>query len=276
MGICSSASFEGWIEKGYTGRCKKIFLFGDFGIRMYIDDPMNIIENKTPFIIAIDGPAGAGKTTTAKLAANKLNFIYIDTGAMYRAVALAAIQHDISIDDARAVCELLPRIHIELQRQNNDQITLLDGKNVEAAIRTPEMSKAASDVSKIPCVREAMVNLQRTAGLRSKGAVLEGRDIGTVVFPDAPLKIFLVASVEARAERRRKDFLAAGSALDLETLKAQITDRDHNDSTRANSPLLKALDAVEIDTTNLTIYEQVQIILDLAQQRMKKSEKVAA
>lgn len=243
---------------------------------MYIDNPMNIIENKTPFIIAIDGPAGAGKTTTAKLAANKLNFIYIDTGAMYRAVALAAIQNNISIADARAVCELLPRIHIELQRQNNDQVTLLDGKNVEAAIRTPEMSKAASEVSKIPCVREAMVNLQRTAGLHSKGAVLEGRDIGTVVFPDAPLKIFLIASVEARAERRRKDFLAAGSALDLETLKAQITDRDHNDSTRANSPLLKAMDAVEIDTTNLTIYEQVQIILDLAQQRMKRSEKVAA
>ncbi len=231
------------------------------------------LQNSRPFIIAIDGPAGSGKTTSAKLAAQRLNFTYIDTGAMYRAVALAVLDKGFRTDDEKNICGMIPEITIDIRLIHGTQTTLLNGHNVDDRIRTPELSKAASEVSKIKCVREAMVDLQRNAGKKSHGAVLEGRDIGSVVFPDAPVKIYLVADIEARALRRQKQLSEAGTFVSLEELIKQITDRDRNDSERENSPLQKAVDAIEIDTSHLTIEQQVSRIVDLARERMNKLEK---
>lgn len=234
------------------------------------------MENWTkdsPFIIAIDGPAGSGKTTTAKALARELGFIYVDTGAMYRAVALYAQQKEVSIDDREAICALLPDVDIRLERIGGEQHTLLGGENVEAHIRTQEMSKAASDISAIPCVREAMVELQRRAGQGGAGAILEGRDIGTVVFPDSPCKVFLVADAHTRAERRKLQLEEKGISADLETIRREIEERDRNDAAREHSPLRKAPDAIEVETTNTTIDEQVSMILSLVRKRLDQFRK---
>lgn len=226
-----------------------------------------------PFVIAIDGPAGSGKTTTAKALASTLGFIYVDTGAMYRAVALFAQQRGVAISDHSAICALLPDIDIRLEREDGDQHTLLNGENIEAHIRTQEMSKAASDISAIPCVREAMVELQRRAGAAAKGAILEGRDIGTVVFPDSPCKIFLVADAMTRAQRRKLQLEEKGIAGDVETIRREIEERDRNDAAREHSPLRKAPDAIEVETTNTSIDEQVSMILSLVRKRLDQTEK---
>ncbi len=232
---------------------------------------MNAQVVSPPFVIAIDGPAGSGKTTTAKGVAKKLGFIYIDTGAMYRAVGYAVRAKGFAMDDEGSICALMRELNIVLRIGGNGQETILNGTNVESAIRTPEIARAASDVSRIPCVREAMVDLQRAAAAGAPGAVLEGRDIGTVVFPNAPLKIYLTADVRSRAERRLREMREAGTDIPLETLILQIAERDRNDSTRAHSPLRKAGDAIEIDTTHLTIPEQVDAIYALARTRMMKA-----
>lgn len=237
---------------------------------------MEIAQEHRPFIIAIDGPAGSGKTTTAKALARDLGFIYVDTGAMYRAVALYALRRGVSLADRDAVCGLLPEVDIRLERVDGEQRTLLNGENVEAHIRTQEMSKAASDISAISCVREAMVDLQRNAARGAQGAVLEGRDIGTVVFPESPCKVYLVADADTRALRRKLQLEERGVAADLDTIRREIEERDRNDAEREHSPLRKAKDAIEVDTTNTTIEEQVSMILSVVRRRIDQFRKGSA
>ncbi|OQX60586.1 cytidylate kinase [candidate division KSB1 bacterium 4484_219] len=211
-------------------------------------------------IIAIDGPAGSGKSTTAKLLAQKLNYLYLDTGAMYRAITLKALRQKIDEHDDHSLTELAENTDITLINRDGVLHVLLDGEDVTDKIRTPEIDRAISYVSMVPAVRRRMVELQRQLG-KQGGVVAEGRDIGTVVFPQADLKIFLVASVEERGRRRWKELQARGVEVPLEQVIEEIQRRDKLDSSRKLSPLKKAPDAIEVDTTKLTIPQQVEVIL---------------
>lgn len=213
-------------------------------------------------IIAIDGYAGSGKSTTARLVAKKLGYTYIDTGSMYRAVTLMWLRTGTELTQEN-ICPLMKNIKLELLQGSNGQIVLLNGEDVSLQIRSPEVSSYVSPVSALRCVREKMVEQQRQMG-KDGGVVMDGRDIGTYVFPNAELKIFLTASIEERARRRLKELAEKQIYEPLENLIKNITERDHYDSNREISPLRKAQDAIEIDTTNLTIEEQCSIILDLA------------
>jgi len=215
-----------------------------------------------PIIVTIDGPAGAGKSTTARRVAESLGYVYIDTGAMYRAVTLAAIQQHVPITEADlgAMCE---RLRIQLTQGAGGQRTLLNGDDVTEAIRHPDVTSLVSQVSSFPSVRRHLVQRQREIGING-GVVMDGRDIGSVVFPNAQVKVFLVADLDARTRRRLADELAKGISIDEDALRDQISRRDKLDSERAASPLVKPDGAVEIDTTNLTIDEQVKKIIDLA------------
>lgn len=206
--------------------------------------------------IAIDGPAGAGKSTIAKLLAAKLGILYLDTGAMYRAVGLKALNTGVDISDAAAVEKMLADTKIDVTQENGVQHVYLDGNDVSSAIRENAVSKAASDISAVPCVRYKMVELQR--GIASRcDTVLDGRDIGTFVLPNAEYKIFLTASAEERAKRRYAELKAKGSTLTLEQIKDDIVKRDYNDSHRTLAPLKKADDATEVDTTAMSIDDVV-------------------
>lgn len=211
-------------------------------------------------IIAIDGPAGSGKSTSAKLIAKKLGYLYIDTGAMYRAVTYLAIKNNVLNDESRIV-ELARKSQIELSYNDNELSVLLNDNEITKEIRLPEVNAHVSDISKIQAVRELLVDKQREMGEKG-GVVMEGRDIGTVVFPNADVKIFLTASLDTRADRRTKEYIEKGSKVQVEEIKNNISSRDRIDSGRSNSPLTKAEDAVEIDTTNVTIDEQVNLILE--------------
>lgn len=213
-------------------------------------------------IIAIDGPAGSGKTTTAKLVAENLNYLYLDTGAMYRAVTLAALRSGTENSEDKTNI-LLKSISIELKQSGVGQITFLNGEDVSKEIRKPEVTKWVSPVSAMEQVRIEMVRLQREIG-KNGGIVVDGRDIGTTVFPLAELKIYLVATPEERASRRLKELLLNGINISQDELKQQIIDRDIYDSSRKISPLRKAEDATELDTTNLSIEEQVDFIINEA------------
>lgn len=213
-------------------------------------------------IIAIDGPAGSGKSTTAKIVAQKLGYIYIDTGAMYRAVAYQWLQSDTEYTPEN-LKKATDESNIELVQSEVGQRTYLNGNDVSDEIRLPEVTKYSSPISADGYVRERLVEQQRKLG-KSGGVAMDGRDIGTVVFPEAQLKIYLVASIEARVERRLKEMKEKGLEVSIDEVSNLITERDKNDSTRAISPLRKASDAIEIDTTNLSIEQQSQIILDLA------------
>jgi cytidylate kinase len=218
-------------------------------------------------IIAIDGPAGAGKSTTARRVAERLGYVYVDTGAMYRAVTLAALEHGVDLTDA-ALEALMPTLEVKLERQSDGLHTFLNGKDVTMAIRTAEVTANVSAVSAMPSVRRALVAKQRAlAG--DVGVVMDGRDIGTVVFPHADVKIFLVASLDERVRRRLADAAITGTKVSETELREQIAKRDTLDSTRADSPLTKAADAIEVDTTSLTIDEQVERILRLADQALE-------
>ncbi len=204
--------------------------------------------------IAIDGPAGAGKSTIAKLLAAKLGILYLDTGAMYRAVGLKALNTGVDIADAAAVEKMLVDTKIDVKQEGGVQHVYLDGKDVSVDIRENRVSKAASDISAVPCVRYKMVELQREIAAKCD-TVLDGRDIGTFVLPNAEHKIFLTASAEERAKRRFAELKAKGSDLTFEQIKDDILKRDYNDSHRALAPLKKADDATEVDTTSMTIEE---------------------
>jgi len=219
-------------------------------------------------VIAIDGPSGSGKTTSARIIAERLNYIYIDTGAMYRAVTLAAIRAGIAEHEEK-ICEMMSRVKIDLLQSELGQRTILNGEDVSDAIRLHEVTKLVSPVSAIGCVREIMVAQQRLIGANG-GVVMDGRDIGTVVFPNAELKLFLIASPDARAFRRSKELIEKGIECNQEEIKEQILYRDKYDSSREISPLKKADDAIEIDTSDLTIDEQTRIIYKLAIEVLNK------
>ena len=203
-------------------------------------------------VIAIDGPSGAGKSTTARLLAERLGYIYIDTGAMYRAVGWKAKREGIDPADEEKLADLCRRTEVTIKKDNNDPRFYVDGHDVSSEIRTPEMGLMASAVSKSPAVRARLLTLQRELG-RNGGVVMDGRDIGTVVFPDADVKFFLDAGPEERGRRRYLELKAKGMDVDLARITQEMRDRDQQDSMRSLAPLRKADDAVPIDSTSLDI-----------------------
>ena len=209
--------------------------------------------------IAIDGPAGAGKSSVAKEVAARLGFIYVDTGALYRAIGVNALKNGIKTDDAEAVVAILPETKVELRYVDSSQRVILNGEDVSEAIRLPEASMAASNVSAIPAVREFLLDLQRDMA-KNNNVIMDGRDIGTVILPDAQYKFFLTASAEVRAQRRYKELVEKGNTVDFEALLAEIKQRDYNDSHRATAPLKQADDAVFVDSSNMTKEEVIEYI----------------
>lgn len=221
---------------------------------------------KQQLSIAIDGPAAAGKSTVAKIVADKLGYIYIDTGAMYRAVTFQAIREDINLEDEVSLQQLVEKMDIDLRIANNQtQHVYINDEDVTEQIRTHEVTNNVSIVAKHKHVREEMVARQRVLAKRG-GVVMDGRDIGTHVLPDAEVKVFLLASVDERADRRHAENLSKGFESDLEKLKEEIARRDKLDSEREIAPLQKAEDAKEIDTTSLNIDQVVGKIMDLVHQ----------
>lgn len=216
-------------------------------------------------VVAIDGPAGAGKSTIAKLAAEKLGYAYIDTGAMYRSVAWKFLQTGKAFDED-FISGLSKTMLIDFKPEAKINRVFVDGTEVTEAIRTPEVTAIVSRVAAIGAVREAMVDQQRRMG-EAGGVLMDGRDIGTVVFPNAQLKIFLTASVEERARRRYAEMVAKGQQVDLQQLQADIAERDKQDSERTISPLRQAEDALLLDTSDMGISEVTERILQLVQER---------
>lgn len=220
--------------------------------------------------MAIDGPSGAGKSTLSKLLARILGYINIDTGAMYRCVALAASRRGIDPGDGDALGRLCNGLHIDFIREEQGERVLLDGEDVSSAIRTPEVSLLTSRVAASASVRQAMVRLQRQMGEHG-GVVLEGRDIGTIVFPLAEVKFFLLATARERGRRRYEELRARGMAVDLEQTIAEVEARDAADTAREHAPLLQAPDAVVIDTTTLTIEQVLAEMLRVVGERRQGS-----
>ena len=216
--------------------------------------------------IAIDGPAAAGKSTVAKIIAKKLSYIYIDTGAMYRALTYKALQQNVDPNDEQALFSLLMETDIALKNNEAGQDVLVDGEVVSNAVRTPEVTKNVSAVAQHKLVREEMVRRQQLLSEQG-GVVMDGRDIGTHVMPNAEVKIFMLASVDERAKRRHDENLLKGFESNLEELKQEIAARDKFDSEREVSPLKKADDALELDTTSLTIEEVVDAIVRIAKEK---------
>lgn len=214
-------------------------------------------------IIAIDGPAGSGKSTLARKLAHHLGYLYLDTGAMYRVIALKTVRQGLPEADSELIVTLARETHIQFQRENGNQRVLMDGEDVTEVIRTPEISELASKISVHPPVREVMVEQQRRIAGNTHGIVAEGRDTTTVVFPTARLKIFLTASPEVRARRRYLERLEQGMEANYEQVLQEIKERDIRDTTRANSPLKPALDAVRIDNDELDIDQTVARALEL-------------
>jgi len=220
-------------------------------------------------VVAIDGPAGSGKTTTAKLVAERLGFIHLDTGAMYRAVTLKVLRSGIDLSDLEEITGLLESTRVSLEAGEQRARILLDGEDVTAEIRSPEVTRLVSRVSSLRPVREAMVREQRRMG-RDGGIVLEGRDIGTVVFPDAEVKIFLSADLDERVRRRLAELSTQGMSASAGELRREIQERDRMDSTREQSPLRRATDAIELDTSRLSVEEQVQLVTEHVRAMIKE------
>jgi len=217
---------------------------------------------KKYYNIAIDGPAGAGKSTIAKTIAKKLSFIYIDTGSMYRAIAYYMLGQDVSLDDCNEINEACKHINVKIEYENGEQQVILNQVNITDKLRSEEVGLTASKVAKYSTVRTKMVELQRELA-KSSNVIMDGRDIGTVVLPDADLKVFLTASSYVRAMRRYKELSDKGVSCDIKEIEEDIIARDHQDMTREISPLKQAEDAILLDTSDLTIDEVVNQIIDL-------------
>ena len=216
--------------------------------------------------IAIDGPAGAGKSTIAKMVSKKLNCIYVDTGAMYRAVALFFIENGLASDDEKRIAKEIENIHVDIQFEAGDQKVLLNGKDVTEEIRAERVGKWASEISKYTVVREYLVKMQREIAAK-QDVVMDGRDIGTVVLPQANVKIYLTASSKVRAMRRYNELTQKGVFCDIHDIEQGIMERDAQDMNREISPLRQAKDAILIDSSNMTIDEVVEKIVSLARER---------
>lgn len=218
------------------------------------------------FNVAIDGPAGAGKSTIAKIAAKKLQFIYVDTGAMYRAMALYMIREGMDPADTQGIIAKCKDADITLGFENGEQVVFLNGENVNPYLRTEEVGNMASAVSPIPEVRKNVTELQKKLA-KTNDVIMDGRDIGTVVLPDAQVKIYLTASSLVRAKRRYEELTAKGQECDLEKIKADIEERDYRDMHRETAPLKQAEDAVLVDTSDMTIEEVSERIIGLVEQK---------
>ncbi len=223
--------------------------------------------NNSVINVAIDGPAGAGKSTVSRAAAKSIGFIYVDTGALYRAVGVNALRKGIDTKDKAAVAESLKDISVDLAFENGEQKVLLNGENVSVEIRTPPASMAASDVSAVPEVRAFLFDLQRDIAARNN-CVMDGRDIGTVVLPDAKVKIFLTASPEERAMRRYKELVEKGTQVEYKDVLEELIQRDYNDSHREIAPLKPAEDSVMLDTTGMGLEESVNAIIRIIKEKM--------
>ncbi|OGX06045.1 MAG: cytidylate kinase [Omnitrophica WOR_2 bacterium GWA2_47_8] len=218
-----------------------------------------MLKGKTQ-VITIDGPAGAGKSTVAKALAKRLNYAYLDTGAMYRALTLKALRQKVKLDDESALVQLAAKTAIDLQTQDGKLKVFLDGEDVSEEIRSLEVTNNTFYIARAPKIREIMVNWQRIIGEKSN-VVVEGRDTGTVVFPKAPHKFYLDANFEERVERRVKELRQAGKDVEAEKLKKELAERDNKDLTRTVGPLKKADDAIFIDSTSSTVEEVAEKIL---------------
>ena len=218
--------------------------------------------------VAIDGPSGAGKSTVARAAAARLGYVYVDTGAMYRAIGLAVCRRGISGEDADGIAAVLPEIDIRLAYQDGAQHVLLNGEDVSGAIRTPEIAYYASKVSAVPAVRQFLLEAQRD--MAKKGNILmDGRDIGTVILPDAPVKIFLTASAETRAERRYLELIGKGQQVTRGSVLHDVVERDRQDMSRAVAPLKQAEDAVLLDTSKMTLDESIEAVLQIIRKKIE-------
>lgn len=231
-------------------------------------DPAPVQKTEENMInIAIDGPAGAGKSTIAKKVAAEKNYIYVDTGAMYRAMALYLLRSGIDREDAAAISAVCGKPEITIEYRDGIQVVLLDGENVNEFLRTPRVSDMASRSSANPDVRAKLLELQKDLA-RRENVVMDGRDIGTVVLPDAQVKIFLTASVDVRADRRYRELIEKGEKADLDEIRAQIKERDERDMNRPISPLKQAEDAVLVDTSDMTIDEVVAAIMRIIEEKI--------
>ncbi|MBR6785237.1 MAG: (d)CMP kinase [Clostridia bacterium] len=224
--------------------------------------------NNSVINVAIDGPGGAGKSTSARAAAKAMGYIYVDTGALYRAVGVNALRKNIDTKDKAAVAASLDGISVDLVFENGEQKVLLNGENVSFEIRTPPASMAASDVSAVPEVRAFLFDLQRDIASRNN-CIMDGRDIGTVVLPDAQVKIFLTASAEERAQRRYKELQAKGSTVSFQSVLDELIERDYNDSHREIAPLKPAEDSVLLDTTGVSLEKQVEKIISIIKEKVQ-------
>lgn len=218
--------------------------------------------------IALDGPSGSGKSVMAKAVAKRLNILYVDTGALYRAIGLYIYRCGVDPTDAEAVTARLSEIDLRLTQSEEGQVVILNGENVNGDIRLPEISMYASKVSAIPAVRAFLLDLQRNTA-KTNNVIMDGRDIGTVIFPDADVKIFLFASDEVRAKRRYKELLEKGVSTTFEEVLSDMRKRDENDRTRAIAPALPAEDAVMLDSSELNIEETISAIIDVIEKKIK-------
>ena len=241
---------------------------GDAPVRhVYLRGAANLRKDLSRYSIALDGPSGSGKSTVAKRLARELDILYLDTGAMYRACACKASKAGVDLSDESAVEAMLSSLDLRIEYRGGAQHTILDGRDVSEEIRRPEVSMAASKISALGCVRKKMVEMQRKIA-SEQSCVLDGRDIGTAVLPDAPFKFFVTASVPVRARRRYDELRAKGYTVDYDALEKEIEERDRNDASPAISPLRRAQDAVPVDTSDMSVDELVAFIRRRIQEKV--------